>query len=498
MREGIDPAAIRRAGIRPPRDVVVAIDGPAGSGKSTTAKGVARRFGLLYIDSGAMYRALTLAALDNTIDPDSGSDLAALLQGARLELRAGDRGTTVVWNGRDVSQAIRSPEVDHAVSRVASHAEVRRDMVERQRQLGRRGGVVMEGRDIGSVVFPLASTKIYLDATLEARVERRLRQYRTQGREVDRATIERELAERDRQDREREESPLTISPDAQVLDTSAWTLEQQLERAADACCLNPYLDSLVDRDREGAWHACPPKYRFAYAVFQAIARFFGLRQIGNAGRAVPAGVILACNHVHWWDPPIIGATFWRYPVMTLAKEELFVWPLGLFFRWIDVIPIRRRGYDRAAFATARRSLEAGGNVFIFPEGTRRAVGRPGPVKNGLGILAQETAADIQPMFIRGTWDLKPGGSWRSPLEIRYGPMIRLHALAHLRELLDRREVSRRIASLCEAVFNELQALSYAENPETDFERKLSARLSGRLAARYERVFGAAEARSAKG
>jgi cytidylate kinase len=485
-------ALLRQLVPRPPADTVVAIDGPAGSGKSTTAKALAKRFDLLYIDSGAMYRALTLAALRSDTPSDDGSGLAALLRDARLELRPAEAGTTVLWNGRNVSREIRTPEVDRAVSLVSSHAAVRQQMVERQRGLGRSGGVVMEGRDIGSVVFPLASTKIYLDASLSTRVERRFRQYRRQEQEVERSVIEAELAKRDRLDSERAVSPLTVSPDALVLDTSSWSLAEQVERSADACRVNPYLDTLLDTDLASARRECPWKYRLAYNLMQTLAKFFGLRQIGYEGRAVPRGTILACNHVHWYDPPMIGSTFHRYPIRTIAKRELFAGLGRPFFRWLDVIPIRRKGYDREAFAEARQSLQSGSNVFIFPEGTRRAVGRPGPVKNGLGILAQETEAPIQPLFVRGTWGLQPGGSTRSPLEIRFGPVIRLHALPYLRAHLDRRELSRRVARLCEAVFCELQSRSYADQPETAFERQLTESLTRRFAARHRRLFGSQE------
>ncbi|RKZ16137.1 (d)CMP kinase, partial [bacterium] len=217
-----------------PRDAVIAVDGPAGSGKSTTARALAERFDLLYIDTGAMYRALTLAALRDGIDLDDGTALAELLDGARLELKPSAAGVAVSWNGRDVSGDIRSAAVDAAVSRVAARNEVRRDMVRRQQVLGRRGGVVMEGRDIGSVVFPLATAKIFLRASLEARVDRRYRQIRQRGEEASRSGLMVDLAERDRLDSERATSPLIISPDAMVIDSSDMSLEQQNEVCARA------------------------------------------------------------------------------------------------------------------------------------------------------------------------------------------------------------------------------------------------------------------------
>ena len=474
-----------------PRDGVIAIDGPAGSGKSTTARALADRFGLLYIDTGAMYRALTHAALAGDLDPADGPALAALLRDADLELRPGRGEVTVLWNGRDISAAIRTPEVDAAVSAVSAHADVRRDMVRRQQAFGRRGGVVMEGRDIGSVVFPLATAKIFLEASLEARVDRRLRQFRQRGQEVRREDVARDLAARDRLDSERETSPLLVSPDALVVDSSGLNLEQQNEACARAALVNPALDRELDADLETARRELPTHYRLAYGVFRALARFYGLRQVGNEGRALPRGVIVACNHVSYWDPPLMGSTLMRHPVRTLAKEELFrpAWPMGAFFRLLDAIPIRRRGYDRAAFTEARHALEAGQNLLIFPEGTRRAIGSPGPVKNGLGILIQATRAPMLPLFIRGSYGRRPGGSQLSPLEVWYGPVIRWHALDLLLESLEPKVVSRRLAHVCEAAWRELQERSFAAHPRTEFERELGRRQQERFAARHQRLFG---------
>jgi cytidylate kinase len=349
-------------------------------------------------------------------------------------------------------------------------------MVERQRQLGRRGGVVMEGRDIGSVVFPLATAKIYLDASPEARAERRWRQNRERGLASDRAEVLADLLERDRRDTERKESPLTISPDALVLDTSDLGLQEQLEAAALACRVNPWLDRRVDWDAEAAWRRCPGKYRLVYSFLGQLGSLLGLRVSGRPARTVPAGVILASNHVSWFDPPIVGSTFRRSRVRTLAKRELFLGPVAtVFFRWMEAIPIDRKGYDERAFDEARAALAAGDCLFIFPEGTRRPPGRPGPVKGGLGILAQETGAPILPIFVRGTGALRFGGNPESPLEVRYGPLVRLHALERLRRDLDPRQITERVGAMFQAMIEELQARSRAERPESAAERALAVR-----------------------
>lgn len=471
-----------------PRDAVVAIDGPAGSGKSTTAKALARRLGLVYVDTGAMYRALTLAAIKSGADLADGQALQRILAASDLRLESGSKESRVVWDGRDVSQAIRTPEVDASVSVVAAHGDVRRDMVERQRAFARRGAVVMEGRDIGSVVFPLATTKIFLNATLESRTERRWRQERERGREPDRQTVRDDLVRRDEIDSGREESPLLVSPDATVLDTSDWSLDRQIDEAVLACRINPWLDRRLDWDDEAAWRALPLKYRLVYNMFDLMARMVGQRTLGRPAPTIPAGVIVASNHVSWYDPPLVGATFRRGPIRSLAKRELFRTPLGRrFFRWLDAIPIDRRGYDDEAFGEARKALERGDNLFLFPEGTRRPPGQPGPIKGGLGILVQETEAPILPVFVRGTYAPRFGGNPESPLVIRFGPVVRCHALPFLRRTLDRKQITSRIGDMYLSMLKELQARSFVEYPETEVEREL--RVLAQRRAERRRPFG---------
>lgn len=475
------------SGLRLPPDAVVAIDGPAGSGKSTTARAIARDHGLTYIDTGAMYRALTLAALEAGATLTDGADLADLLGRSDLALRPGDDDTVVVWNGRDVSRGIRTPAIDAAVSAVSAHPEVRRRMVERQRELGRRGGVVMEGRDIGSVVFPLATAKIFLDATLAARAERRHRQFADRGEAADLARVQADLAERDRQDSTRKDSPLTVAPDAIVLDTSAWTLARQVREASLACLTNIWLDreETAGTDRREAWRGMPLSYRIAYRGMLALAWLGRRRTVGQPhDRVPPPGIVLASNHVTNLDPPIVGSTLLRYPVPTMAKAELFrIWPLGTLLRLVDAIPVRRAAFDREAFNQAAAAIERGVSIFIFPEGTRRPFGEPGPIKAGLGLLLVETGADYLPIFVRGTGLMRLGGNPRAPLEVRYGPRVRLHALAYLLANRDRREVIRALGDLYLAGLRELQARSFAETPVSEQERALQERQRKRDRAR---------------
>jgi cytidylate kinase len=208
--------------------MVVAIDGPAGAGKSTIARRVAARLGLIYIDSGAMYRAVALWALREGVPLDDASRLEAMAQAARIDFAAG--AATVLLNGEDVTEAIRAPEVSQAASKVSVLAGVRRALVEQQRRMGAAQSVVMEGRDIGSVVFPGAEVKIYLDADPAARAQRRALELEQKGETVSREEVARELAERDRRDRTRATAPLVLAPGAVRVDTTRLSIEQ-VERA---------------------------------------------------------------------------------------------------------------------------------------------------------------------------------------------------------------------------------------------------------------------------
>jgi CMP/dCMP kinase len=204
--------------------MVIAIDGPAGAGKSTVARGVARTLGFTYLDSGAMYRAVALAALDRGIDPDDGESLGELAWDLDIDFD----GDTIRLGGKPVEGRIRSPEVTLAASRVSVHPQVRRAMVKRQRELIASGNYVAEGRDIGTVVSPDSPLKIFLRAEETARAERRARE---SGESVD--EVLQAMQERDRRDKERADSPLRQADEAVEIDTTALTPDEVVQRIAD-------------------------------------------------------------------------------------------------------------------------------------------------------------------------------------------------------------------------------------------------------------------------
>jgi cytidylate kinase len=215
------------------RRIIVAIDGPAGAGKSTIARHLARHFGLLNLESGAMYRAFALKALRAALPLDESSGLEKLAAETSIRLEPGEDENRVLLDGEDVTGLIRNPTVTDGASRVSVFPAIRAWMVQLQQQLGAAGGVVMEGRDIGTVVFPHADVKIFLDAAPEVRGQRRFDQLGKGGKmpTAQPEEVIRELHARDERDRNRADSPLKPAPDAVLLDSTDMTLEQAVTAA---------------------------------------------------------------------------------------------------------------------------------------------------------------------------------------------------------------------------------------------------------------------------
>lgn len=219
------------------RDCVIAVDGPAGAGKSTVARAVAARLGYVYIDTGAMYRALTLSALRHDVACNDVPGLLRLLDSVEIRLVPQGAGeeNRVFLGDEDVTAAIRQPEVNRKVSQVAAHAALRHKMVEMQRRLAEKGGVVMDGRDIGTVVLPNADVKVFLVADLNVRAQRRWEELTAKGHDVTLAQVRQELAERDERDTTRGEAPLRKAEDAVVIDTTKKSVEDVVEDILRLC-----------------------------------------------------------------------------------------------------------------------------------------------------------------------------------------------------------------------------------------------------------------------
>lgn len=208
------------------RKLVITIDGPSGAGKSTLSKLLAEKLDYTYIDSGALYRAVALKAQEQGADPDDDEALGRLCGALVISFRREHDRLAVLLDGRDVTDAIRAPEISMLASRVSARKSVRDALLDVQRRLGAKGGIVVEGRDMGTVVFPDADVKFFLHASLETRGKRRFQQYRDQGRQYDIGTITRDIERRDSDDSGRALSPLKPAPDARIIDSTDMSIEE--------------------------------------------------------------------------------------------------------------------------------------------------------------------------------------------------------------------------------------------------------------------------------
>ncbi|MCX5752517.1 MAG: (d)CMP kinase [Candidatus Krumholzibacteria bacterium] len=407
---------------------IVTIDGPAGSGKSTTASILASRLGLAYLDTGAMYRAVAHAVIERGIDPEDAAGVSDLASGLELEMRTTGEGTALFLDGKNVEGEIRTPEVSRLVSPVSRHEGVRRAMVRLQRLSGARGGIVAEGRDTGSVVFPYAEVKVFLVADIEARTRRRLRQLKGAGIEQDAAAIKANILERDAMDSGRELSPLLRPAGAFTVDTSGLTIEAQValieaevlrqaERISGIAVArgesNPF-------DRTTGYF--PISQRIVRALFRAL---FGLRISGREHLRYRENYIFASNHLSYGDPLVVGCALDR-EVWFLAKKELF---RNRLFAWLirayHAIPVDREEIERKTMKHLFDLLGAGRSILMFPEGTRSRTGELRDLKAGLGFIASKSGMSIVPVYVTGTNRLFDCFLRREELSVRIGPPIRL-------------------------------------------------------------------------
>ena len=207
--------------------LTIAMDGPAGSGKSTIAQRLAEKLDYLYLNSGSMYRAMTLLSLREEGASTDVSMLTKLAKSCRIDFS--DNGKITLLNGEDVSDVLRTPEIDRAIVDIAQVPEVRHEMVKQQRRIGENGGIIVEGRDVTTVVFPDADLKFYINASVEERAKRRYAEQKAQGIETTLKQVEKEIRDRDQMDESREHSPLRAAEDAIVVDTTSMTINQAVD-----------------------------------------------------------------------------------------------------------------------------------------------------------------------------------------------------------------------------------------------------------------------------
>ncbi len=411
-------------------DMLVTIDGPAGSGKSTTASLLAKRLDLIYLDTGAMYRAVTWCVLEEGFDPADEEKITKAAKNIELELRIVDN--TPLWfiNGKEAGSEIREPAVSAAVSPVSKHAGVRRSMVKLQRKIATQGGIVAEGRDTGTTVFPFAHVKIFLVADIESRAQRRVEQMRLMGIDQDIDLIRANIAKRDEIDSTREHSPLLRSPGAILVDTSHMTIDQQvgmierivIDEAEKLAALRVWPGEKNPNAHKPIYWAVTT---FFVSMFYKFV--FGLKIFGEDNLDYRENYIFASNHISYSDPPLIGSTVGR-EIWFMAKKELFQNRLlGWLIRKYHAIPINRGEADRKSIRTISGKLDDGYSILLFPEGTRSRTGKIRKLKSGLGFMALQTGTAIAPLFISGANSMKKCFLRKKRLEIRIGKPIRVNS-----------------------------------------------------------------------
>jgi cytidylate kinase len=396
--------------------LIVTIDGPAGSGKSTMSKLLAARLGATFLDTGAMYRAVTWAALQDRVNLEDASQLTSVVDRHRFQFEVADGTMQVTVDGVDITSQIRDPALTASVRHAAACEPVRAKLVEMQRQFARRfERIVTEGRDQGTVVFPEAQVKFFLTADPAERARRRMAELEAAGQKTDFEQLRQAIESRDKSDENRSVGPLKPAPDAILVDTTQSTVEQSAER----------LFQLVEQRRGGQTEK-PEEAKETpridrsnvgksvawYWVARSICKvfcmlFFRVRVYGRENVPLDGPVLLPGNHQSYLDPVFCGISEPRRPTY-MARDTLFTFgPFGWLLRSINVIPLSRNKADIATMRAVLDRLKKGEAVCLYPEGTRTTDGRIAAFKPGFGLLCRRSQATIVPVLIEGAFECWP-------------------------------------------------------------------------------------------
>jgi cytidylate kinase len=400
---------------------IIAIDGPAASGKSTVAREVAKRMNCIYVDSGALYRGVTWKMIQTGVCTKSPLLVLPALLKSKWKFEVRDGAVFFTIDGVEPGEALRGKEVREAVSDIAAIPGVRIFVVRELRKLKKLGSLAMEGRDIGSVVFPKTPYKFYLDANPEERAKRRHAELLASGETEKAQEVLESLQRRDQKDSSRKTAPLKVAVGAYVIDTSGHNIEEvtrilmdriaELEKPRSEKMLNPI------------WYRMTCNFFWVCLRLKNRIKFYGLRNVPKTG-----GVIVASNHASYIDPPAVGACTYRTRMThfmardTLFKKGFMNW----FLHKVGVIPLDRDKGDIKAMKTAIALLKDGASVALFPEGTRSLDGTLQPAKPGIGFLVAKGNAPVVPVYVHGSyaaWSKNSDGWKPNPISVIFGQLI---------------------------------------------------------------------------
>jgi cytidylate kinase len=398
--------------------MIVAIDGPAGTGKSSVAKEVARSLRFAFFDTGALYRSLAWWVEAQGITWQDESGVKEALCSFHWELRGEDSPSYFV-NGTDVTLLIRKAPMADLASKIAAYGFVRDYLLSSQRHFAEGRNVVFEGRDIGTVVFPQADVKIFLTASPRVRAERRQqdlsRQFPHQIFSVE--EILSQIEQRDGLDERRAACPLKRAPDAVEIDTTFLTFDEVVKTVLAK--IRPHL---VPSSSSKGWF-----YGTVYWTVRGFFRlFYGLKIEGDMYVHKGAGLIVA-NHASYLDPPVLSVSC-PEEVHFLARGSLFQNALfGWFIRKLNAHPVEKTGQDVKVFRDILKLLSMGHKVILFPEGVRSLDGCLQPFQRGLAFIVMKAKVPIYPAYLQGTYQVWPRGQrwpkWKGKVTCRFGPPL---------------------------------------------------------------------------
>ena len=371
----------------------IAIDGPGGAGKSSVAKAVAKELGIIYVDTGALYRTIGVYMLRHNTDPSDEAAVTSLLPNISLELKFKDGAQLIILDGQTVGDEIRTPEASMAASAVSALGPVREFLLQTQKSIAEENDVIMDGRDIGTVILPYAEVKIFLTASPEARAKRRYNELIAKGIDTTYEKVYSEMVQRDENDSTRALAPCVPAKDATVLDNSELDFDGTVKAVLD-------IINKVKKERAKKGH---PFYMTMRFIIAPIYKFFArVRVTGLENIPAEGGAVICCNHIGVNDIFLLGTVFPRQ-IRFLAKKEWFSVPvLSSLMRALGAVQLDRGGRDVGALRSAVNLVKEGKQIAIFPQGHRYPGVNPAetPIKNGAALITYHAHADVIPVCIK--------------------------------------------------------------------------------------------------